>query len=108
MSKAVTRLYATFQPEHYDLSLVPDAANGIAHGLVTIKGKRTGRPGQRLTFHGLGLEVTSATITRHDKKQGDVSIEISRINTQKTLNEIRLHTIEKLFPGDYTVSIEFE
>ncbi len=108
MSKAVTRLYNSFQPEHYDLRLEPDATSGIARGSVTIRGKRVGKPSSRMTFHGLGITVLAATITKHDKKLGDVSVEISRINTQETLNEIRLHTETMLYPGDYTISLDFE
>lgn len=108
MSKAVTRLYTLFQPEHYKLHLTPDAELGTANGTVTIKGKKTGRPSQRITFHALGLTIKSASIVKHDKKIGDVPVSVERINCQAKLNEVRLHTDSMIYPGDYTVTIEFE
>jgi len=107
MGKLVTRLYSQFQPAHSELSLVPDGEAMRFTGTVVIKGKKMGRPSERITLHGKGLKVSSATITRHDKK-GDQSFEIERINLQKSFDEIRLHAKEKLFPGEYTVTLEFE
>jgi aminopeptidase N len=108
MSKAVTRLFNSFQPEHYDLVISLDAEQKICRNTVTIRGKKTGRPSQRLTLHGKYLKIMSAKIVRHDKKQGDQEIAISRINLQKSLDEIRLHTEESLYAGELTITIEYE
>ena len=59
-------------------------------GSVTIKGKKVGRPSERITLHQKGLKVISATITRHDKK-GNQTFEVERINLQKSYDEVRLH-----------------
>jgi len=107
MSKSVARLYTTFQPQNYNLALDLDLDTNLAAGKVIITGKRVGRPSQRLTFHGVGLKVSQATIVRHDKKLGDQTIEVSRVNLQQTLNEVRLHTEDQLYSGDYTVTIDF-
>ena len=107
MSKTVSRLYTSFQPDHYDLQLSLDIERNLAAGRVIIEGQKKGRPSQRLTLHGHGLTVTSATIIKHDKKQSSVEIPISRINLQKSLDEIRLHSEAMLYAGDYTVTVEF-
>ncbi|MEO8105075.1 MAG: M1 family metallopeptidase [Candidatus Saccharibacteria bacterium] len=106
MSKTVRRLYDQFQPEHYDLSLVPDRANMTFQGSVVIRGKKTGRPSRRLTFHQKDLTITAATVTRHDKK-GDQDFPISRLNNQDSFDEVRLHAAEQLYPGSYSVTLTF-
>ncbi len=106
MGKKVTRLFEQFQPEHYELSLIPDREAMTFSGSVTIRGKKTGRPSQRLTFHQKDLKIIKATITKHDKK-GDQPVEVKRINLQKSFDEVRLHTAGMVYPGDYTVNVEF-
>ncbi len=107
MSKKVRRLFEQFNPEHYNLTLQVDPSAMTFSGSVTITGKKVGRPSERITLHQKELTVTAATITRHDKK-GDDTIAVSRINTQKSYDEVRLHTADKLFPGSYTVELSFE
>ncbi len=106
MGKKVTRLYEQFQPEQYDLALDVDPEAMIFSGKVTIRGKKTGRPSQRLTFHQKDLKITSATVTQHHKT-GDVPLTIKRINNQNSLNEVRLHAEGMVYPGEYTVVMEF-
>ncbi len=107
MSKNVRRLLADFVPKNYQLFLDPDREAMTLKGTVTITGQKTGRPSKRLTFHQHDLKVTSATITRHDKK-GDQAMHLSRINHQRTLDEVRLHADQMLYPGAYTVTLTFE
>ena len=107
MHKSVTRLYKTFQPEHYSLTIKLDEAAMRFSGHVIITGKKIGRPSKRLTFHANGLKVTAGTITVRDKK-GEREVPITRINQQKTLHELRLHTDTLLYPGAYTVEMSFE
>jgi puromycin-sensitive aminopeptidase len=76
-------------------------------GRVTVKGKKTGRPSQRLTFHQKELKITLASIVKHDKK-GDQDVAVSRINNQNSFDEVRLHVSEMVYPGNYTVTMEFE
>jgi len=107
MSKTVSRLFESFQPESYDLKINLDRAKMHFDGSVTIKGRKTGRPSKRLTFHAKDLKITSATITAKDKK-GAREIVVSRINQQKSFHELRLHANDMLYPGEYTVTIAFE
>ena len=107
MGKQVARLYQQFQPENYTLHLVPDRDTMTFSGSVTIRGKKVGRPSERITFHQKGLKILSATVVKHDKK-GDQELAVARINNQDMLNEVRIHTDGKVFPGDYTISLEFE
>ena len=106
MGKTAKRLFEQFQPEHYDLSLVPDASAKTFTGSVVIKGRKTGRPSQRLTFHQKDLKITSAQVTKHDKT-GDETIKIDRINTHASSYEVRLHAGKTLYPGRYTITLEF-
>lgn len=107
MTKSVKRLYTSFQPEHYDLHLIPDGEKMHFKGTVTIKGKKSGRPSQRLTFHQNGLKITRASAVFHDKK-GDTTVDFTRINHHATLHEVRLHSDDMLRSGEYTVTMEFE
>jgi len=107
MGKSVARLYTQFQPESYDVTFDIDETAMRFAGSVTIKGKKVGRPSQRITFHQHDLNVMSAKVTKHDKK-GDQAISISRINNQDTLQEVRLHAGEMLYPGNYTIVLDFE
>lgn len=106
MSKKVRRLFEGFQPSNYHITLDPDRDSMTLSGSVTIKGKKLGRPSQRLTFHQKGLTITSATITKYDKK-GQQPIEVARINHQRTLDEVRLHTEGLLYPGEYSMTLAF-
>ena len=72
----------------------------------TITGKKINRPSQRLTFHQKGLTIISATIERTDKSTTR-TMPVSRINRQTKFDEVRLHTEELLYPGNYIITIEF-
>lgn len=106
MGKKVTRLYEQFQPENYQLNLNVDRESMVFAGNVTVRGKKVGRPTQRITFHQKGLKIIAATIVKHDKK-GDQAIEVKRINNQDSYDEVRLHADETIYPGEYTVTMEF-
>lgn len=107
MGKSVTRLFSQFQPNQYDLALTLDEKNLTYSGTVTIRGKKVGRPSQRITLHAKGFKVTAASITKHDKK-GDQPVELARINLQKSYDEVRLHASAMVYPGDYTLTLDFE
>ncbi len=105
MSKAVTRLIDQFTPENYNLSLHPDKDTMTFAGTITITGKKIGRPAKRITFHQKDLKVQSAKIKKLGKQPAE--IEVSRINTHNSFDELRLHTDNLIYPGIYEVTIEF-
>jgi len=107
MSNKLHRLFAGFQPMHYALDLTLDRDQLVFTGTVTISGKKTGRPSQRLTFHQKGLLITRAEVIRHDKKGGQ-TFNVNRINHHKSLNEVRIHADSLMFPGEYTVKLAFK
>jgi aminopeptidase N len=107
MGKSVTRLYTQFQPEKYELEIQLDEAAMRFSGRVVITGKKVGRPSKRLTFHANGVKVTSGKVTVRDKK-GERELPLERINQQKSLHEVRLHTETMAYPGLYTVEMTFE
>jgi aminopeptidase N len=106
MGKA-SRLYEQFQPEHYALELEVDPEAMNWRGSVTVRGKKVGRPSQRLTLHQKELKVTKASIIKHDKK-GDQPVKVERINKQDSYDELRLHASEMIYPGQYSMTLEFE
>lgn len=106
MSKRVRRLFQQFQPKAYNLELDIDPEDMTFKGSVEITGKKVGPPSSRLTFHQSRLKVTEASIIRHDKK-GSQAMDVERINTQASFSEVRLHTAQTLYPGEYTVTMQF-
>ncbi|MDB5182867.1 MAG: puromycin-sensitive aminopeptidase [Candidatus Saccharibacteria bacterium] len=109
-TKKLVRLFETFKPSDYILELNLDPKGKKFGGTVTIRGQKTGRPSQRLTFHAKDLNVTSAILHKvHTKgsKTDGTKIKIDRINIQKSYDEVRLHTAENLYPGEYHVVLEF-
>ncbi len=107
MSKNVTRLYNQFHPTHYALQLNPDREALTFTGSVVITGQKVGRPAKRLTFHQKDLKITKATLTHTDKKGEIKDIPVVRINLHKSFDEVRLHADQLLYPGTYTVRLEF-
>lgn len=107
MTKQVKRLFNEFKPSNYQLDLIPDRETMTFNGIVKIDGQKTGRPSQRFTFHANGLKIIKATITKHDKS-GDKTIPVKRLNIHKSLDEIRIHTNELVYPGRYSLRIDFD
>jgi puromycin-sensitive aminopeptidase len=106
MTKAVRRLFRDFQPDNYDLRLVPERDSMTFSGEVTISGQKVGRPSQRLTFHQKELRIISAQIVKHDKR-GDHEFTTTRVNHHRSFDEVRIHTEQVLYPGSYTVTLTF-
>lgn len=107
MMKSVARLYTQFQPKSYDVTFDIDEDAMRFSGTVKIAGKKVGRPAQRITLHQHELKVTSAKIVKHDKK-GDQELAVKRINNHDSFNEVRLHTEQMVYPGEYTLELSFE
>ncbi|MGB4758814.1 MAG: M1 family metallopeptidase [Candidatus Saccharimonadales bacterium] len=105
MSKKVTRLLDSFVPEHYALQMNLDPEAMTFSGSVIVRGKKVGRPSQRITFHQKGLDITDATVRRSDKNEKIFTV--SRINKQDSYDEVRIHCTEMVYPGKYTVKLGF-
>ncbi|HYF96554.1 MAG TPA: aminopeptidase, partial [Patescibacteria group bacterium] len=105
MGKNVKRLYEQFRPENYNLGIDLDHGNFKFSGKVVITGQKTGRPSQRITLHQKDLKISSAAITHHGKETEEIAI--SRVNSHAGHDEVRLHTEKLLYPGKYTVELEF-
>lgn len=93
------RLYARFRPEKYELD--------VSEGQVIIFGKKIGPPSKRVTLHQKGLIITSAKITRLDKK-GATEHNVVRINHLPTFEQVRLHSADMLYPGQYIIGLSFQ
>lgn len=105
--KKVTRLFDGFAPKNYNIHINLDPEAKKFGGQVTISGRKTGRPSHRLTFHQKDLKIKSAKLTKHDKS-GDIELVVDRINTHQAYEELRLHSKDVIYPGEYSVTIEFE
>lgn len=105
MSKNVKRLFGDFQPSNYKITLAPDANAMTFTGTVIIEGKKVGRPSQRLTLHQKDLKITSAKLKKYGKDASE--IEIDRINTHSAYDEVRFHSKSQIYPGQYSITIEF-
>ncbi len=104
--KSVRRLFRQFKPHSYELFIDPNKATMDFNGHVTIRGVKTHRPSKRLVLHAKGLRINQATITAH-RKTGDQTIKLERIAIHKRYDELRLHGSEVLYPGEYSIAIDF-
>lgn len=90
----VERLFTTFAPEHYDLTLKLDRPNRTFEGTVTVTGI-TPDASDHIRLHGKGLTIGSASIDGNDTPatiDGDV---------------IELTSNQSLVAGEHTVSVTF-
>lgn len=107
MAKAVTRLFKQFEPTNYQLKLDPDREAMAFSGVVKIAGRKTGRPSKRITLHQKDLKIISAKLTKKNQKGEENTVAIDRINRHARYDEVRLHSPELLFPGEYILELEF-
>jgi hypothetical protein len=91
-----------FLPKTYHLELKPDNSGGT----VLIDGLKLTPPSKRICLHQSNLKIINATLI-HKSKKGNEEIEVSRINHIKSFQEVRLHTDQILYPGIYSVNLEF-
>ncbi|MDO8265327.1 MAG: hypothetical protein Q7T41_00110, partial [Candidatus Saccharibacteria bacterium] len=108
MSKNVKRLFKQFKPEHYDVDIKISEDKNSFSGSVVIHGQKTGRPSKRLTFHQHKLKVSNVSLEKTDKKGIAQKIDITRVVSHETFNELRIHTKDINFPGTYKISMDFE
>jgi len=106
MRKNVKRLFDDFKPKNYKIEITPDKKTMSFNGSIIINGTKSGRPSQRITLHQKGLTITKATLIKKEKK-GVTSFLIDRINNQDNFDEVRLHSSQMIYPGDYSIEIEF-
>lgn len=107
MGKSVPRLFEQFQPDQYWLSIKLDKPAMRFTGSVKIQGKKVGRPSKRITLHQKDLKITETSLSKIEKGASK-KIELTRINTQKSYDELRLHSDELIYPGEYEVELSFE
>jgi aminopeptidase N len=108
MSKSINHLYDRFKPISYKIQLEINKNNKSFEGTVLIKGTQTGPPSKRVTLHQKGLKINSAKIFKFDKKSSNkYELEISRLNTQQKLDELRIHSKDLIYSGIYELEIRF-
>ncbi|MCL4357681.1 M1 family metallopeptidase [Patescibacteria group bacterium] len=105
--RQVRRLYKQFAPNKYIIDLVPDKANMIFDGTAIIEGKKTGRPTKRLTLHAKDLKIVGAKILQKNRSI-EQELKINRVINHKAYDELRLHTDETLYPGEYKIELSFK
>lgn len=107
MPKPIKKLFESFQPGHYVLSVKISQDEQTFSGTVTIDGRKAGKPSKRITLHQKGLKITDVRLSRHDKKRGKLQVEIDRVNSHAKFDELRIHTKEIAYPGQYEITISF-
>lgn len=101
------RLYDTFRPSAYTLSLDLNQKNRTFSAKLQITGFKRGRPSSRITLHQSGFKVKSAKLKFLDKKLGESEFSITRIVHQNKLEELRLHTEKQLPAGQYQIELTY-
>lgn len=100
MAKKGSPLYKRFQPVKYVLKLKSGTANLI------INGKKLPPPSKRISLHQKNLKITKARIFQKTNR-GSVEHEVVRINHLPSFEEVRLHTNQTLYPGNYEIILEY-
>lgn len=106
MTKKVTHLFDEFKPTNYKLTLELDTEARKFSGNVLITGIKSGKPSKRFTFHQKDLNITEAQIIKYEKKENQI-INVERLNSHKSYDEIRIHTSNILYPGQYSINLKF-
>ncbi len=101
------RLYESFKPNSYQLSLILNQKARTFRGELQIEGFKKGRPSSRITLHQSGLKIESAKLKFLDKKLGESEVPITRIVHQKKLQQLRLHSANQLQPGKYQIELTY-
>jgi hypothetical protein len=96
----------SFKSTKYTLKIFIDASGNTFSGILTIEGLKLPPPSRRITLNQRGLKVKSAEIIYKGKK-GDQEFKIARINHLNTFEEVRIHTQDMLYPGQYILRISY-
>ena len=70
---------------------------------IRLKIKKQPPPSKRISFHAKKLKITDAKIEKLGKDAKEFTI--ARINHLPTMGQVRLHTKEMLFPGEYQITL---
>ncbi|MDQ5913994.1 MAG: puromycin-sensitive aminopeptidase [Patescibacteria group bacterium] len=104
----LNRICQQFRPEHYNLHLnVSDDLRDLS-GELEVKGVRRSKPSYRITLHQSGLRVSSAKLYRLSKESKQEEIEVTRIVNHNKLEELRLHTSQKIESGEYLIRLSYK
>ncbi|MBA3757787.1 hypothetical protein H0X09_02910 [Candidatus Saccharibacteria bacterium] len=96
---------ALFAPKHYHL--VAAGNEGLSPKFrVEILGEKTGKPSKRITLQQRGIKIHSAVIS-YKRKNIQYHHQVVRTNHIKSFDEVRIHTAENLYPGEYVINIYF-
>lgn len=104
---ALARLIEGFRPQHYQIDLKIEPEKMVFRGRAIIRGTKVGRPSKRIALHQKNLKITSGELYYFDKKRGKLEKNVSRVNRLNKINELRVHSSEILYPGDYEIVIAF-
>jgi hypothetical protein len=91
------KLSETFKPTKYTLE---------NEGKLVIEGKKIAPPSKRIVFHQKNLKILNAKLLYKGKKE-DQEIIITRINHLNSVEQVRLHTNQTLYPGEYKISLNY-
>jgi len=72
---------------------------------LVINGVRIARPSKRLTLLRANFKLNSASIIYRSKGK-TIEHQVSRINYLPTRQEIRLHTSQLQYPGEYEIKLD--
>lgn len=100
------RLPYNFKPLTYELKLVVNSDKKAFLGELIIEGQKMPPPNKRITLNQKGLKVIKAQIIYHHKN-GDIYLEVARINHLKSFEEVRLHVNTIMYPGAYTLTLQY-
>ncbi len=105
MSK-LRRLITQFKPNRYDIEIDINKSDLTFQGRIVINGFKVGKPSQRITLHQKDLKILSAEVI-HVSKDNQTTMEIKRINIQKSLDEVRIHFNKLIYPGNYIIKLTY-
>lgn len=103
----IKSLYDSFQPSVYKLKLTVDDESKCYRGNLTLIGRKVGKPSHRITLHQKNLKISKAEIEHQTKKAVVEAMSVSRVNLLNGFEEVRIHTKNVLYPGNYTLDLSF-
>lgn len=104
----LNRICQQFRPENYDLELSLSDDLSLIEGQVEIIGSRRSKPSYRITLHQSGLKVSSVKVFKIEPKSNRrQELTVLRIVHHNKLEELRIHTKEKIESGKYVLSLVY-